>query len=113
MLISDVIKAERACREEIASSKKEQSADIYGRSYGTLRYANIISRSEALQALGWLRLFHDYDESGEINLSWKTIDKLTMDILWEPGAPSRKASQSVASQKFRARGIRTILKGDE
>ena len=113
MLISDVIKAERACRDEIATSKKEQSADIYGRSYGTLRYANIISRSEALQALGWLRLFHEYDDSGDINISWNTIDKLTMDILWEPGAPSRKASQSVASQKYRARGIRTILKGAE
>lgn len=113
MLISDVIKAERACREEIATSKKEQSADIYGRSYGTLRYAGMISRIEALQALGWIRLYHDYDDSGEIKLSWNTLDKLTMDILWEPGAPSRKSSQSAASQKFRANGIRKILKGDD
>ena len=113
MLIADVIKAERACRDEIASNKKEQSADIYGRSYGTLRYAGMISRSEALQALGWLRLYHDYDDSGEIKLSWNTLDKLTMDILWEPGAPSRKSSQSAASQKFRANGIRKILKGDD
>ena len=113
MLITDVIKAERACREEIATSKKEQSVDIYGRSYGTLRYAGMISRSEALQALGWLRLYHDHDDTGEIKLSWNTLDKLTMDILWEPGAPSRKNSQSIASQKFRANGIRKILKGDE
>ena len=113
MLITDVIKAERACREEIATSKKEQSADIYGRSYGTLRYANMISRMEALQALGWLRLYRDFDDSGEIKISWNTIDKLTMDILWEPGAPSRKNSQSPASQKYRANGIRKILKGDE
>ena len=113
MLITDVIKAERACREEIAMSKKEQFADIYGRSYGTLRYAGMISRSEALQALGWLRLYHDYDDSGEIKLSWNTLDKLTMDILWEPGAPSRKNSQSAASQKYRANGIRKILKGDD
>ena len=113
MLISDIIKAERACREEIATNKKEQSADIYGRSYGTLRYAGMISRSEALQALGWIRLYHDYDDSGEIKLSWRTIDKLTMDVLWEPEAPSKKSSQSTASQKFRANGIRTIMKGDE
>ena len=113
MLITDVIKAERACRDEIATSKKEQSADIYGRSYGTLRYAGMISRSEALQALGWIRLYHDYDDSGEIKLSWNTLDKITMDILWEPGAPSRKSSQSAASQKYRANGIRNILKGDE
>ena len=111
MLISDVIKAERALRDEIASSKKEQSADIYGRSYGTLRFANMISRSEALQDLGWLRLYHDYDDTGDINISWNTINKLTMDILWEPEAPTRKNSQSVASQKFRAQGIRKILKG--
>ena len=111
MLIADVIKAERALRDEVAGSKKEQSQDIYGRSYGTLRYANMISRSEALQALGWLRLYHDYDDSGDINISWNTIDKLTMDILWEPEAPSRKNSQSIASQKFRAQGIRKILKG--
>lgn len=113
MLIADVIKAERACREEIATSKKDQSADIYGRSYGTLRYAGMISRREALQALGWLRLYHDYDDTGEIKLSWNTLDKLTMDILWEPGAPSRKNSQSTASQKYRANGIRKILRGDE
>lgn len=113
MLITDVIKAERACREEIASGKKVQSADFYGRSYGTLRYCNLISRSEALQALSWLRLFHDYDDSGEISVSWKTIDKLTMDILWEPAAPNRKSAQSTASQKYRAQGIRSILKGDE
>ncbi|MBR3277814.1 MAG: hypothetical protein IKG01_02740 [Lachnospiraceae bacterium] len=113
MLIKDVIKAERACRDEIASGKKDQSADIYGRSYGTLRYANMISRTEALQALSWIRLYHDYDDSGEIKLTWNTIDKLTMDVLWEPESPSRKNSQSVASQKYRANGIRKILKGDE
>ena len=113
MLISDVIKAERACREEIVSSKKEQTSDIYGRSFGTLRYAGLISRSEALQALGWIRLYHDYDDSGEIDLSWNTVDKLTMDILWEPGAPSRKNSQSMNLQRSRAQGIRNILKGDD
>ena len=113
MLISDVIKAERACREEIATSKKDQSEDIYGRSYGTLRYAHMISRSEALQALSWIRLFREYDDSGEIKISWNTLDKLTMDILWEPGAPSRKNSQSAASMISRANGIRKILKGDE
>lgn len=113
MLISDVIKAERACREEIVSSKKEQTSDIYGRSFGTLRYAGLISRSEALQALGWIRLYHDYDDSGEIDLSWNTVDKLTMDILWELGAPSRKNSQSMNLQRSRAQGIRNILKGDD
>lgn len=113
MLIADVIKAERALRDEIAGNKKDQSRDIYGRSYGTLRYANMISRSEALQCLGWIRLFHDYDDSGEVEISWNKIDKLTMDILWEPEAPSRKSSQSVASQKYRAQGIKKILKGED
>lgn len=113
MLISDVIKAERACREEIVTGKKEQASDIYGRSFGTLRYAGLISRSEAIQALGWIRLYRDYDDSGEIDLSWNTIDKLTMDILWEPGAPSRKNSQSINMQRSRAQGIRNILKGDD
>ena len=99
MLIADVIKAERALREEIATNQKDQSEDIYGRSYGTLKYAGMISRSEALQALGWLRLYHEYDDSGDIKVSCNTINKLTMDILWEPDAPSKKSSQSAASQK--------------
>lgn len=114
MLITDVIKAERACREQIASSKKDQMKDMYGRSYGSLRYANLISRSEAIEALGWLRLYRDYDDAGEIKCSWKTLDKLTMDVLWEPAAPSRKAGAAFTnSQRIRANGIRTILKGDE
>lgn len=110
MLISDVIKAERACREEIANGPR--AADMYGRSYGTLRYCDMISRSETLQALGWIRLYHDYDNSGEIEISWKAIDKLTMDILWEPAAPTKKSSQSTSSQQSRAKLIRTVLKGD-
>ena len=113
MLIADVIKAERALREEIATNQKDQSEDIYGRSYGTLKYAGMISRSEALQALGWLRLYHEYDDSGDIKVSCNTINKLTMDILWEPDAPSKKSSQSAASQKYRAQGIKKILKGDD
>ena len=113
MLISDVIKAERALRDEIASNKKDQTADIYGRSYGTLRYANMISRSEALQALGWLRLFRDYDDSGEIKVSWNTINKLTMDVLWEPDAPNKRSKQSTTSQKYRSQGIKNALKGDD
>ena len=113
MLIADVIKAERALREEIATNQKDQSEDIYGRSYGTLKYAGMISRSEALQALGWLRLYHEYDDSGDIKFSCNTINKLTMDILWEPDAPSKKSSQSAASQKYRAQGIKKILKGDD
>jgi hypothetical protein len=36
-----------------------------------------------------------------------------MDILWEPGAPSRKNSQSMNLQRSRAQGIRNILKGDD
>lgn len=114
MLITDVIKAERACREEIVSSKKLQTQDIYGRSYGNLRYSSLISRSEAIEALGWLRLYHDYDDAGEIKCSWNTINKLTMDILWEPAAPTRKPQGSLTnSQNIRAQGIRTILKGAE
>ena len=115
MLISDIIKAERSCREEIATNKKEQTADVYGRSYGTLKYCNLITRSEALQALAWLRLYHDYDDSGEIKCSWNMIDKLTMEVLWEPGASSRKTSPSAIlnAQKIRADGIRRIVKGDE
>ena len=114
MLISDVIKAERACREEIVSSKKLQTEDIYSRAYGNLRYSALMSRSEAIIALGWLRLYKEYDDSGEVNISWNTINKLTMDILWEPAAPNRKTPGSLTnSQKIRAQGIRTILKGAE
>ncbi|MCR4768514.1 MAG: hypothetical protein K5875_11205 [Saccharofermentans sp.] len=115
MLIADVIKAERACREEIATNKKDQSEDIYGRSYGNLRYCSLISREEAVGALGWLRLYHDYDDSGEIKLSWNTLNKITMDVLWEPGNPPRKGGSNslAASQRCRADGIRKILKGDD
>ena len=115
MLISDIVKAERSCREEIVNSKKIETADIYGRSYGMLKYCNLLSRSEAIKALGWMRLYHDYDDAGEIKCSWNTIDKLTMEVLWEPSSPSRKSSPNalINSQKTRAEGIRKILKGDE
>ncbi|MBR4431088.1 MAG: hypothetical protein IKS75_07315 [Clostridiales bacterium] len=115
MLIADVIKAERACREEIATSKKDQSEDIYGRSYGTLRYCAQVSRSEAIQALGWLRLYHDYYDAGDIKCSWNAINKLTMNVLWEPGVPLKKNSPSAltTSQKIRADGIRRTLKSEE
>ena len=73
----------------------------------------MISRSEALQALSWIRLFRDYDDSGEIDVSCNALNKLTMDILWEPAPPTRKSGQSVSSMRARANLIRKILKGDK
>ena len=113
MLISDIIKAERACRDEIAENQKAPTEDIYGRSYGILRYCGQISRTEALDALGWLRLYRDHDDMGEIKISWESINKLTMGILWEPGASAKKNQNSVAILKNRAKEIRAVLKGDD
>lgn len=114
MLISDIVKAERGCREEIVSKNKDQAEDIYCRSFGNLRYGTLMTRAEAISALSWLRLYHDYDDCGEIKCSWNKINKLTMEIMWEPAAPARRNPGSlVTSQKMRAKAIRTVLKGGE
>lgn len=112
MLITDIIKAERSCRDEIAASQKVRTSDIYGRSYGTLRYSRLITRTEALDALGWIRLYKDNDDNGDIKISWETINKLTMNVMWEPGASAKKNQNSTSVQAGRAKEIQDVLKGE-
>ena len=110
MLLGDVIELERALREKVATKNKIQSADMYGRAYGILRYAGAISRSEAIDSLNWLRLFKEYDDSGEIKVSWEKINKLTQDVCWE-FIPNVKRG-NLDTSAIRAIKIKTILKGD-
>ena len=111
MLVNDVIQFERSLREKVATKNKIQTSDLYGRAYGLLRYAGAISRKEAIEALGWLRIFKEYDDSGEINISWEKLNKLTQDVCWE-FIPAVKRSSSDAAA-IRASKIKTILKGDD
>ena len=111
MLITDIIKAERNCREKIASNK--QTGNMYGRAYGALRYCRFISRTEAMEQLGWLRLYRDHDDEGDIKVSWEAINKLTMNVLWEPGASAKKNQNSVSVQGSRAKDIQDVLKGEK
>lgn len=111
MLLNDVIELERSLREKVATKNKIQSSDMYGRAYGLLRYAGVISRREAVDALNWLRIFKEYDDSGEINVSWEKINKLTQDVCWEFIPPGKRGSMDAPA--IRAAKIKTILKGDD
>ena len=111
MLIEDVIKAERACREQFATKKKTQMKDFYGRAYGLLRYAALMSRREALDSVCWLRLYRDYDDSAEFDCKWKMLNTITQEVCWEQ--QRRGEINTQAAQKRRADRIRKILKGDD
>lgn len=110
-LLSDIIQFERALREKVATKNKVQTSDMYGRAYGLLRYASIINRKEAIDALSWLRVFKEYDDLGEINISWEKINKLTQDVCWEFIPTIKRNSTDAAA--IRAAKIKTILKGDD
>ena len=111
MLIEDVIKAERACREQLATKKKTQMQDLYGRAYGLMRFATLMSRREALDSICWLRLFRDYDDSCEFDCKWKMLNMITQEVCWEQQRRGEINTQT--SQKQRAERIRKILKGDD
>ncbi len=111
MLIEDVMKAERACREQFATKKKTQMKDLYGRAYGLLRFASLMSRREALDSVCWLRLYRDYDDSREFDCKWKMLNTITQEICWEQ--QRRNEINTQTSQKKRAERIRKILKGDD
>ena len=111
MLIEDVIKAERACREQLATKKKTQMQDLYGRAYGLLRFASLMSRREALDSICWLRLYRDYDDSSEFECKWKMLNTITQEVCWEQQRRGEINTQS--AQKQRAMRIRKILKGDD
>ena len=111
MLISDVIKAERACREQFATKKKTQMKDLYGRAYGLLRFASLMSRREALDSICWLRLYRDYADASEFDCKWKMLNTITQEICWEQQRRGEINTQS--AQKKRAERIRKILKGDD
>jgi protein-arginine kinase len=111
MLIEDVIRAERACREQLATKKKTQMQDLYGRAYGLLRFASLMSRREALDSICWLRLYRDYADASEFDCKWKMLNTITQEICWEQQRRGEINTQS--AQKKRAERIRKILKGDD
>ncbi|GEM_PF-712143 len=112
MLINDVIQLERGCREQFATRRNLEVSDFYSRSYGLLRYAKTVDPREALEALSWLRLYKEYDDSADFKISWEQINKMTQDICYEAERFSSKAS-SAKLNTIRANKIKTILKGDE
>jgi len=111
MLISDIIKAERACREQFATKKKTQMKDLYGRAYGLMRFATLMSRREVMESICWLRLYRDYDDSHEFECTWKMLNTITQEVCWEQ--QRRNEINTQTSQKRRADRIKKILKGDD
>ena len=85
--------------------------DLYGRSYGLLRFASLMSRREAMDSICWLRIYRDYDDSREFVCTWKMLNTITQEVLWEQQRRSEINTQT--SQKRRADRIRKILKGDD
>ncbi len=112
MLINDIIQLERGCREQFATRRTSEVSDLFGRAYGMLRYARNINPREALDALGWLRMYKEYDDSSEVSISWEKLNKLTQEILWESERFSSKPKGGKLDT-IRANKIKNILKGDE
>ena len=112
MLISDIIKAERACREQFATKKKTQMKDLYGRAYGLMRFATLMSRREVMESICWLRLYRDYDDSHEFECTWKMLNTITQEVCWEQQRRRNEINTQTA-QKQRAERIKKILKGDD
>ncbi len=54
-----VVQAERQAREQLLASKQEELEDRFYRSYGILRYAKLLSSTEAIERLSDLHLASD------------------------------------------------------
>ena len=111
LLLDNVIQFERTLREKLATKNKVQISDMYGRAYGLLKYAGMITRKEASEALNSLRLYKEYDDGGQIKITWEQINKLTQDTCWEFIPAAKRGGNDAAV--IRAAKVKTILKGED
>lgn len=110
VVLKDIIKVERMCRDVIYSKSKLIVEDQYYRAYGLIKYCKKIELPEALEALGWLRLAHNMINDDELNLDVNKINRMT-DCICTEMRHSKNAS-SIKLGESRANKIRAIMEGD-
>ncbi|MCQ2467395.1 MAG: hypothetical protein MJ166_07765 [Clostridia bacterium] len=109
-VLEDIVKVERMCREAIYNKNKIIVEDQYFRSYGMLKYCQKLELSEALEALGWLRLAHSMIKDNSVDLDLTKINKMTDRICTE--MKHLKGNASIKVETARAKQIRAILEGE-
>lgn len=111
IVISDILKVERMCRDAIYSKKKIIVEDQYYRAYGMLKYCRKLELSEALEALGWLRLGHSLIEDSDIGIDLIKINDMTARICTE--IKNSQGSDTLKNGEARAKQIQSIMEGDD
>ena len=108
-LIQDVIKIELLCRENLRKNRNDVLENSFYRSYGILYYSKSVDPLEALDLLGWIRLYHGYEDRTEVDIDWPKINTITSQLLWQiyPGSVN---GNSQADVKYTAARIAAVLK---
>ena len=108
-LIQDIIKIELLCRENLRKNRTDLLENSFYRSYGILYYSKSVDPVEALDLLGWIRLYHGYEDRTEVDINWTQINTVTSQLLWQiyPGSAGGNSRSDV---KYTAARIAAVLK---
>lgn len=83
VIINDILRVERMCREAIYKKNKLVVEDQYYRAYGLLKYCRRIELPEALEVLGWLRFGIGLVDDSETGITLPVINEITEKICKE------------------------------
>ena len=109
-LIEEIVKIERMCRENLYKNRPDILENNFYRSYGILYYSKCIDPMEAIDLLGWIRLFHGNEDRSEIDLSDEQINTIISRLLWEIFPMLLLKSEYRSDEKYTAMRIAGILK---
>jgi len=83
LIINEVVRVERMCREAIYKKNRLVVEDQYFRAYGLLKYCRRIEQSEALEVLSWLRFGIGLVEDNDTGITLETVNRITEKICKE------------------------------
>lgn len=109
-LLEEIIKIEMICRENLYKNRPDILENNFYRSYGILYYSKSIDPMEALDLMGWIRLFHGNEEKTEVDISDVQINTIISRLLWEiyPMLLLKEGYRS--DEKYTAMRIASVLK---
>ena len=108
-LISDIVKIEQLCRDNLRKNRPDILENSFYRSYGILYYSKGLDPLEALDLISWIRLYHGQEDKSEIDISWPQINTITSQLLWQVFPKNIKGDYQ-ADVRFTAARIAKILK---
>ena len=108
-LVNDIVKIEQLCRENLRKNRNDLLENSFYRSYGILYYSKSIDPFEALDLLGWIRLYHGYEDGNEVDIDWSQINTITSQLLWQIYPQSVRGNYQ-ADVKYTAARIAAVLK---